>query len=169
MKEDDLQEAIAENAASLAEIDEALISAPADGDLLQVTFRLLQVMPHDAPVLQIPDACSLVQVRQDLQAAREELLAALPLQSNASLPQPLISSATDLIADSLAASSGAPGACAPAGPLLQATVLRRPHAAGEPLLRACTGLFKLLFRCLQREIGASLHHGCDFTGSTESQ
>jgi len=42
VKEDDLQEAIAENAASLAEIDEALISAPADGDLLQVNVRLLQ-------------------------------------------------------------------------------------------------------------------------------
>ena len=40
VKEDDLQEAIAENATSLAEIDEALISAPADGDLLQVNVRL---------------------------------------------------------------------------------------------------------------------------------
>ncbi len=43
MEEDDLREALAENAASLKEIDEALATSPTDEDLIQVGVRLPDV------------------------------------------------------------------------------------------------------------------------------
>ena len=143
---DDLNDLIEENGISLAEVDDALRSDSANEDLLQVRdisahrhVKSEQLSPRCAHPHEL---CCDVQVREDLQAARTELLATVETQrpcegsgqvASPGQPEPTHKCSASVLHDKHAARSNMGAPPGPIGPMLQSIALCKSAPGGAIL------------------------------------